>query len=412
MEFFKKYKKIFLIIIFLVTVFLLGYLLYYVFFKEDQTPVTVEPATTTTPGGLPTAGEGTGQITQPGGEQVLPGEERAQVTIPTSDVARGGLTKSNPLVEDPSLGATLDSNGKSLQYYNKNDGKFYRVTGDGDIEELSDRVFYNVENITWAPNKEKAILEYPDGANIVYNFETKKQVTLPSHWKDFDFSPNSDKIVTKSIGLDSSNRWLAISNDDGSNVKAIEPMGIYEDTVYPSWSPNNQTIAMYTKGVDFDRQEVFFVGLNNENFKSTIVHGRDFRFQWSPDGEKLLYSVYSSDNNMNPTLWMVDAKGEKIGSERKSLKIDTWADKCTFTSDTEIYCAVPEELPEMAGVFPELADQTKDRLYKIDTATGYKKLIAIPDGSYNISSLMVSNDEKTLYFTDKTNNQVRKVNLK
>jgi len=103
----------------------------------------------------------------------------------------------------------------------------------------------------------------------------------------------------KSIGLDTDNRWLAIANDDGSNVRAIEPLGEKDDTVYPSWSPNKQMIAMYTEGKDFTSQNVYFVGLNNENFKSTLVEGRGFQPKWSTSGNQLLYSVYSSDNDMN-----------------------------------------------------------------------------------------------------------------
>jgi len=37
------------------------------------------------------------------------------------------------------------------------------------------------------PNKEKAILEYPDGANILYNFKTQKQVTYQSIGKVLTF---------------------------------------------------------------------------------------------------------------------------------------------------------------------------------------------------------------------------------
>ncbi|MFA4941537.1 MAG: hypothetical protein WC582_02995 [Patescibacteria group bacterium] len=411
MEFFTKYKKIILAAVFIVAVFILGYLLYVVFFKAPpETPIVEAPGTTTTPAGLPTSPSGTGQIVNTEGTGGLP--ETEVTGTQASEKALGGLTKTTSLNNVPSLAATLSGNGTDLQYYNKEDGKFYKISKNGEITALTDKIFYNVETIKWSPNKEKAILEYPDGANILYNFSADKQVTLPSHWKDFDFSPDSNKIVMKSVGLDVDNRWLAIANEDGSKSQAIEAIGEKDETVYPSWSPNNQTIAMYTEGSGFDQQEVFFVGLNGENFKSTVIEGRGFDPKWSPKGDQLVYSVYSSDNNLKPMLWVVGAQGDDIGQGRKTLNVETWADKCTFANDTDLYCAVPKELETGAGLFPELAKNTYDQLYKIDLKTGLKQLVATPDGFYNMSNLIISENGYQLYFTDQTTEKINKINLK
>ncbi|PIR13802.1 hypothetical protein COV49_00945 [Candidatus Falkowbacteria bacterium CG11_big_fil_rev_8_21_14_0_20_39_10] len=410
MDFFFRHKRIFLIIGFVLIVLILGYLLYAIFFKPappETVPTETGPATS---GQLPTAGTGSGQVVTPEEKSDLPADSAG---LPQASAkAQGGLTQTATVSDLPSAGATLDANGSGLQYYNRQDGKFYRVTKSGQVTALSDKIFHNVETVTWSPNKNKAILEYPDGANIVYDFTADKQATLPKHWKDFDFSPDGDKIVMKSMGLDPDNRYLAISNDDGSKSVAIESLGDKDSTVYPSWSPNNQTIAMYTEGVDFDRQEVFFVGLNNENFKSTVIEGRGFEYQWAPKGEALLYSVYSSSNDLKPMLWSVNAHGDSIGSGRTSLNLETWAHKCTYASETELYCAVPEKLEQGAGLFPELAKDTTDDLYKVDTKTGLKKLIAIPDGDYTMSNLIVTNNGSDLYFTDETTQAIHKIKLK
>ena len=410
MDFFIKYRKIILIVVFLAVIFVLGYLLYALFFRTpEEEIIPSQPVSTTTPAGLPSAQTGPGQVVPPGETGVLPkgGEEEI-----ASERALGGITQTVELSQNEALAATLAGDGSDLQYYSQTDGRFYKINKDGQVTVLADKVFHNVESIKWAPDKNKAILEYPDGANILYNFSTNKQVTLPTHWKDFDFSPDSSQIVMKSIGLDPDNRWLAITNEDGSKTTAIEAIGEKDETVYPSWSPNNQVIAMYTEGVDFDRQEVFFVGLNQENFKSTVIEGRGFIPQWSPKGDQLLYSVYSSGNDLKPMLWLVGAQGDSIGAGRKSLGLETWADKCTFASATDLYCAVPRELETGAGLFPELAKNTPDRLYQIDIATGLKKLVAIPDGDYNMSDLIISDDGRYLYFTDKTTQRINKINLK
>ncbi|MFA5000439.1 MAG: WD40 repeat domain-containing protein [Patescibacteria group bacterium] len=416
MNFFARYKKFFLIVGFLALVGLIGYLLWILFFRAA---VVIPPAETLPAGeisGLPSAGpsEGGEEIGEPG-EGLPEAGGIPGIGAPSADepniLAVGGLTKTTTLVSSPTLNPTLSSDGR-IQYYNKDDGRFYKLDADGNPVLLSDKVFHNAENIVWSPDSDRAIIEYPDGNKILYNFTTKKQVTLPAHWQEFSFSPNSEQIVSESIGLDPDNRWLMASKDDGSQAVAIEKIGTRDNIVYPSWSPNNQAVAIYTDGIDAERQEVFFVGLNNENFKSTIIEGRGLEFQWSDAGDRLLYSVYHSRDNYNPRLWIVNAQGDSIGQNRISLDLATWADKCTFASNTEIYCAVPENLENGSGFFPELADRTKDNLYKIDLKTGAKKLIAVPDGAYNISQIIVPENQDYLYFTDKQTEEIYQVRLR
>ena len=410
-----KYKKILVVLGFLLLVFVLGYLLYLLFFKPSL-PTGPGPAatSTTTAGGLPIAGTGTGQIS-PTGEPVngLPSEAERPTGLPAaSEVARGGLTQTAALNQAPSLGAVLASNGSDLQYYNQPDGKFYRLTKDGQATLLSDTVFHEVQKITWSPDKNKAILEYPDQAKIIYDFKTKKQVSLPKHWQDFDFSPTGSKIVFKSLAEDTDNRWLATTNDQGTDTQRIAALGDNEATVYPSWSPNNQTVAMHTEGINFDQQSVFFVGLNNENFKALTINGRGFEPKWAPAGDRLLYSVYSSGSDLKPELWITNAQGENIGAGRIKLNVQTWADKCVFASNTSLYCAVPESLEEGAGLFPALVKNTKDNLYQIDTQTGLKRLVATPTGDATMTNLIISSNGYYLYFTDANTGTINKIKLK
>lgn len=409
--FFERYKKIFLILAFILVVFILGFLMYSLFFKSSQTNQpgpgnnNEEEQATTTPGNLPSSGK-LNQINKIQIPSKLPGQK----TDTNSEQEQVG-SQINELAGTESLGATISADGW-MKYYNKEDGKFYQIDKNGNVSLLSDKTFYSVEKITWSPNKNKAILEYPDGANIIYDFSANKQVSMPSHWKDFDFSPDGNSIVMKSIGNDPGNRWLAIVNEDGSQAQKIESLGEKDETVYSSWSPNGQTIAMYTEGIDFNRQEVFFVGLHNENFKSMTVEGRGFQQKWSPDGNKLLYSVYSSTNAFKPNLWIANAKGDFIGTGRNNLNIETWAEKCTFADAVNIYCAIPKDLPENAGLFPELAQNTEDVLYHIDMNTGAKKIIYSPDESYNMSNIIISEDNKYAYFTDAQTKKIYKVKIK
>lgn len=404
-----NYKKLGLIIGFLAIAGVIGYFIYSLFFKsvsEEIPSGLIDQAGIMS--GLPQSGTGT-PIQVPDTEGQLPGAGSQT----TNGIMNGEtVDQEQDSILDMGIesdNVVMSSNGQ-MQYYNRLDGKFYKLGDDGQPITLSDKQFFGVENIIWSNTSDKAILELADGSKIRYNFNTKEQITLPKHWEDFDFSPQGDKIVAKSMGVDPNNRWLIISNDDGSGAQKIEELGENGDKVISSWSPNNQTIAMYLEGVDYNRKEIYFVGQNHENFKSMVVEGRGFQPQWSPQGDELLYSVYSADNDYKPTLWLVSAQGDSIGSNRRPIGLDTWADKCSFTSGS-IYCAVPRNLERGAGLFPQTANNTPDRLFRIDSKTGLKQEINLGNSYYTMKNLIVSPDGQYLYFTDTSTNRLRKIKL-
>ncbi|PIT93433.1 hypothetical protein COU00_04420 [Candidatus Falkowbacteria bacterium CG10_big_fil_rev_8_21_14_0_10_43_11] len=417
-----NYKKISLAVGFLVFCVLIGYFIFWLFFKPAGSLLpSVSPAATTPGGQLPAAKTGTGAVgeTGIGAGGKLPGAETTAQTAETVSApaapdatARGGVTAVTAVNQTDSLAPTLGNNGRDVYYYSRDDGKFYRLNQNGQTVALSDKTFFDVQSVTWAPNKDKAVLEYPDGANILYDFTAQRQFTLPKHWQEFDFSPQSNQIVAKSIGLDPENNWLIVSNEDGSQARALENLGNNADKIHSSWSPNNLSVALFTESLDFNRQTLYFVGQNKENFKSTVIEGRGLESQWAPSGDRLLYSVYSDDTNLNPSLWIVDAKSENIGANRQQLNLQTWANKCNIVSDQTAYCAVPQSLPEGAGLFPELANETADSIYKINLANGSRSLLAVPDGNFNVQNIVVSSNESELYFTDGATGGMYKMRLK
>lgn len=417
------WKKILLIIGFIALVVIIGYLLYFLFLKPTIPSVTPQTNVNGPLGVLPPAGVNVNIPTITNANGALPTGANANVnlgpppallpgTIIPSAKATGGLTEITPLTTTKVLKAHLASDGNNIVYYDKDSGLFYKITPDGRSTPLSDQIFYEVSNITWSSNSQKAVLEYPDESNIVYDFSTKQQVTLPQHWKNFSFSPNNGQLVFKSMGLDSENRFLAIANADGSKAKKIELLGDKDATVHPNWSPNDQIIAMYREDNDFDRQSLYFVGQNDENFKSTVIEGRGFEGQWSTKGDRLLYSVYSSQSGYKPTLWIVEAQGDNIGQNRINLNLETWSNKCSFGDNDTVYCAVPKELQEGAGIFSRELDNSPSEIYKIDLRNGFKSKIAIPTGNHNIENVVVNENGDYLYFTSKTDGRLYKINLK
>ncbi|MBI5072116.1 hypothetical protein HZB93_04505 [Candidatus Falkowbacteria bacterium] len=413
------WRKILIVVAFVAVTLGIGFLMYYVFFRPTTPPV-VTPITNevVTPGGLgralegpPTPVEVTSTPTQILAPSLTP---PPQLPKEISSVAKGGVTWVGTLVNKPINNATLASNGKDIAYYDKNVGKFYRVDENGNVSQLSDKTFQNVEKVTWTNATDKAILEFPDGANVVFDFTSQKQFTLPKHWEGFSFSPDGTEIAGKSIGIDPDNRWLFTSNPDGTGVKAIEPLGDNGDKVEVNWSPNNQIIVTSRTGqaMGFERQQILLIGQNHENFPGLTVEGQGFQSEWSKTGDRLLYSVYNSSSEYKPVLWVTSAQGDNIGANRRSLQINTWADKCSFSDDTTLYCAVPQTMETGAGFQPDLFSSVPDSFYRVDLTTGLKSLVAVPYGSFTASNVMVSADGRYLTFTNSQTGRLERIQIK
>lgn len=400
-------KRIVFLIVFGVVTIILGYLLYRVFFAPRPPAVRPEEAAPAVPGELPTAAETEAARRAAEAARELPRALPSGRVAPTEETA----PRVTQLVENAIGNPRLDPSGR-VRFYNDRDGKFYRMNADGTTELLSDERFFRVENVTWSPAKNEAVLEYPDGANIYYNFDAKQQVTLPKHWEDFSFSPLGDKIAAKSVALAEENRWLVTADANGANIALVEPLGANADKVTVDWSPNKQVVAFSRTGAALgaQREEILLVGLRGENFKSLTVEGRGFQSAWSPTGERLMYSVYSDRTDYKPELWIVNAEGDDIGTGRRQLAVNTWAEKCAFADERFVYCAVPNTLQRGAGFAPEVADSTPDTIYRIDTQTGLRTALET-DEPHVVESMFVGADGRTLYFTDKRQDGLFQVNL-
>jgi len=154
------------------------------------------------------------------------------------------------------------------------------------------------------------------------------------------------------------------------------------------------------------------MGLHKENFKSIILPGRGFDGQWSPKGDKILYNIHNTGTDHKPSLYIVDALGDRIGLNSKNLKTLTWSNKCTFSTNDIVYCAVPTQLEEGAGMSQFNMDNYPDIIYKINLVTGHKSILAIPEEDHTINKIILSENGRYLYFQDKFTGQVLKIALR
>ena len=407
----ERLKRILTIIVFVLVVCVFGFFLYVVFFRTQpgETPIVTPPptATGTLPGSNPAQPGQTTSGTTPGINPstglpeagVIP-QLPGQTLIPNQD-------RTNVLSSEVIKSISLEQNG-NIRGYNPVDGKFYAISETGQSVALSDKVFYNVEAVTWGKQSDKAIIQYPDGTKTLYDFNAETQATLPKHWEDFDFAPQDSQIVAKAIGTNSSNRFLVTANPDGTNAKAIEELGDNADKVMASWAPNSQTVAFSftAEPIGFDTTQIIMVGQNKENYKNLVVEGRGFIPVWSPTGQNLLYSVYNSASGFRPTLWVSGASGDTVNANRRNLGIQTWADKCAWRSEQELICAVPDSLEQGAGLNRELSSNVRDSIYRINLQDGTFVNLGRPTSAASIDQLLLSSDKNAVIYNDANSGQL------
>lgn len=407
----EKRKKILFIIGFVIAAAIIGFGLYYFFFRPLIAPPVSAPAPSpeAITGALPSAEPGGArapeEITPPGA--LPPG---APSPIPAAPGAPSGVS----LLRDAVTQAVTPSADKQgARFYDPNDGRFYRLNPDGTIARLSNKQFFDVDNVSWAKQNDKAILEFPDGNNVLFDFASDRQSTLPKHWEDFSFSADDQRIAALSLGLDPNSRYLIVSSPDGGEARAIEPLGQNANRTMVEWSPNNQVIAFALTGKSQPEgaQEVLLIGENRENFKSLIVPGRGFQPNWSPTGQQILYSVYHERTEFRPSLWIAGGAGDQIGENRRALNLNTWADKCAWMDENELICGVPQSLEVGAGLAPQNFSGAPDNVYRINLRTGASVKINTPDQIHPIRQPLISADKTKLIFTDGTTGRLYEYEL-
>lgn len=406
----ERFKRLALIVGFFLAVLCIALALYVVFFRTRASepsltppPSTEEPQTTSE--GLPTSGSAS----------------RTPVTAPTeperlpeaSPIANGGITQTDTVTTGRVTAPTLTASGTAA-YYDRGDGRFYRIDEKGNPIRLSDATFPQASSVVWNQKGSSAVIEFPDGSNVVYDFDLQKQTTLPAHWEDFSFSPTTNEIVAKSIGTDPSNRAIVITTPDGKQTRAVAELGNNADRVTLDWSPNNSVIGFSDTAPSlsgFGRKMILPIGKNHENFPGIVVEGLGFTSQWSPQGNTLLYSAAGESDDYRPSLWVVSGDSNTIGQQRKKIGLATWADKCTFADNSTIYCAVPNQLNANVGLQRSLANSVPDSIYRINLDTGTSTRVAVPETPQSIDHLIVSPDGRQLFFTDQASGVLQKIQL-
>lgn len=309
-----------------------------------------------------------------------------------------------PLSQEKVLAPTIDSSGKKVEYYSKNQGNMYKVNFDGsNLSRVSSANLAGLLQILWSPNKEKIVGIFQENnatTKYLHDYQNGTSIRLNEKIDQVAWSPDDNRIVIQSFSPDANNNVISIANADGSNLKNIFQTRI-KDLVL-EW-PMADKISVRTKTSGLS--EGLLVTINPDSgIFSDVLHGiYGLNARWFPLGNKILYSATDSEGK-NIKLFAADQNGQNA----KDVNLATLVEKCSFSQDNRtLFCAIPQRLSENA-VWPDDYYKglvtTEDTFWKINLDTGQKTQIfgsGINARAYDAADPFLSPQEDYLFFTNK-----------
>jgi hypothetical protein len=309
-----------------------------------------------------------------------------------------------PLSQEKVLAPTIDSSGKKIEYYSKDQGNMYEVNFDGsNLSRVSSANLAGLLQVLWSPSKEKIVGIFQENnatKKYLHDYQNGTSIRLNEKIDQVAWAPDGNRIVIQSFSPDTNNNVISIADADGSNFKNIFQTRI-KDLVL-EW-PIADKISIRTKTSGLSEGLLVTINPDSGIFSDVLrgIYGLNAR--WFPLGDKILYSATNSEGK-NIKLFTAGQNGQ----EAKDINLATLVEKCVFSQDDRtLFCAIPQRLSENA-VWPDDYYKglvtTEDTFWKINLDTGQKTQIFSSETNaraYDAVNPFLSPQEDYLFFTNK-----------
>ncbi len=374
----KKSTKIFLIISLLILVAGLVFLYYFLAKPEqkEQKPIQKKPAPT---------------------EQIETEEKRKLIQI-----------------TDRYLTAPfIDEKNNKIRYIAKSNGLLYETDLEGKNESKIPFVgLGGLVKTIWSDSGDKFINIYSDAFGIkrfFYDLKSKKTEPLNKNITWVAYMPKTDKLAYHYYDSFQNINSIAISDPDGKNAKSILNTRLKD--VRLRWI-NEEKISISTAPSGLAQNILYYTDINNPKMIKVLSDIYGLTYKWSENGSKI---IFSQTDEKGKNLKLMSANGS--GLNITDLKTKTLPEKCVFLSDNiNVICAEPQEIPQEAIMPDDYYKKlviTNDTLWKINTETSKKDMLYsfAEDINFDVSELYLTKDEKYLYFINRTNGFLYRLEL-
>lgn len=337
-------------------------------------------------------------------------EPSAQINEPLK------LPKLRQLNTTPVAGMSASSTASSsvIRFMDRGTGHVYEADDiSSNIKKLSNTTLPKIYEIYWNMNLNGFVLRYlRDESDTVTNFYGELRSTGTStvetayEVKGKYLSPDSKQIAVSPAG----NKIFTWGIENGRGIgytSAFDETGKIKVADFPltqvtvEW-PETNTVTLTTKASALASGYFYGLDIRTGVMKKIVGGVRGLTGKLSKDASNI---VFSSGGANSIRTYYLSTKG---GISQEIL-FKTIADKCVWSTlrKTEIYCAVPTEIPN--ATYPD--DWYKgrvsfiDQIWHLDTATGEIHLLAnlldLSNKLMDATDLVLDPKENYLYFINK-----------
>ncbi|MEK7452792.1 MAG: hypothetical protein AAB614_01005 [Patescibacteria group bacterium] len=335
---------------------------------------------------------------------------------PNKEIIISTTEKSSKLVQitdENVVSPAINEEKKRIRYITKNDGVLYQsdLKGENKIK-IPFVSLGGIIKIIWTEDQEKFINIYSDSFGVksfFYDLASKQAVPLNKNITWLDYSKNTDKIFYHYYDSSQSINSIATSNSDGSLSKSIINTRLQD--VRLQWITDKK-IAISTAPSGLAQNILYTLNPESPKFIKILSGIYGLTHKWSSDGSKFAFSQTDKDG-ASLTLNISNESGLEISNTR----IITLPEKCVFMKDNiSLLCAEMLSVPENAIMPDDYYKKTfiaNNRLWKLNTETNKKDIIYDfnEDINFDLDNLTLTNDEKYLYFTNRANGFLYRLEL-
>lgn len=355
----------------------------------------------------------------------------ATTSLSTDNSSQGNFISTNRLQkisEEPVSGFSLNEDKEkklNIHYILRSNGNIYEKYEDlAEAKRLSNTTVPKVYESFWLPGGEKLIIRYlREKTENIQTFSVKINPAttttnefeggidgnfLPENITALAVNPLGDKIFYLTFNLNGSSGF--ISKPDGLNKKLLFESPLIEWNV--SW-PKEEIITMATRPSAIASGYLYFLNSQDGTFSKILGNIRGLTTKTNSQATEVLYSDSSRNS---PRLYILNIKKK----ESKLLPWNTLPEKCAWSNlePKIVYCAVPKTIE--AGAYPDIWYQGltnfNDDIWSVNTETGATNLVydiqKETQNNIDAISLQVDKKDNSLFFINKTDLSLWKLNLK
>ncbi len=338
-------RKTLLIIGAVLTLLIIGVIIYFAYFREEPTPK--EPS-------FP--------IQQFPIEPGLPGFEVPPEKLPAVE-QKGGILRV--LVEEPTIGPTLSREGTAVVYLTRENGNVYRINFDGaDRSRISNVTIIGIYHAHWSPDKTKVFLSYERNDEIKKLIldlagENPSSTIVPTSVRSGTWSSDGKTFYSLEETLEGVRLLAGDANNKNGRERLKIPLGDLTVLQYPDSS------LFFTEAPSgLVRGPLFEFNTKNGVFQE-LLSGFGIIALPSPKNSKILISQTLSGGKLLNLRIFTRADGKE-----SSITAYTLSEKCGWANEDILFCGVPRN-PVSQTLMPDNyykgLIEMNDALVRIDT---------------------------------------------